>query len=236
MEIFSQGDVRLAYVEQGSGPVVLLIAPGGMRSAASWWDRAPWNPVEHLAGTHRVNAMDKRNAGSSTAPVTGTETWSTYTADQLALLDHLGVDSFAVLGMCIGGPYALGLAAAAPERVTGVVALQTIGLDGNRHAFEESFDAWAAELAPQHPEADAATWASYRSGMYADDHTLFSVPDAELGSITTPLLVLPGDDLHHPRRASDLLASAVPGARVVERWKDPVDVPAARSAVAEFLA
>lgn len=236
MTTFEHDDLRLCYVERGSGPAVLLIAPGGMRSAASWWDRAPWNPIEQLAGTHRVIAMDQRNAGSSTAPVTGTETWSTYTADQLALLDHLGVDSFAVLGMCIGGPYALGLARAAPSRVTAVVALQTIGLDGNRHAFEESFDAWAAEVAPHHPEAGPATWAAYRDGMYAGEHTLFSVPDAELGSITTPLLVLPGDDLHHPRRASDLLASAVPGARVVERWKDPADVPAACAAVSDFLA
>lgn len=235
MTIFRHGDVHLAYTDQGSGPAVLLIAPGGMRSAASWWDRAPWNPITQLAETHRVIAMDQRNAGGSTAPVTGAETWSTYTGDQLALLDHLGVDGFAVLGMCIGGPYALGLARAVPERVRAVVALQTIGLDGNRDAFEESFDAWAGELAADHPEAGPREWAAYRDGMYGGGHTLFSVPDADLPTIATPLLVLPGDDRFHPRSASTLLAT-VPGAQVVPHWKDPADVPAARKAVARFLA
>ena len=35
----------------------------------------------------------------------------------LALLDHLGIDRFHVAGMCIGGPYIMGLIQAAPQRV-----------------------------------------------------------------------------------------------------------------------
>ncbi|NIB30666.1 alpha/beta fold hydrolase [Pseudonocardia sp. MCCB 268] len=84
---------------------MLLIAPGRLRSTIAAWDKAPWNPVDHLADRYRVIAMDQRNAGSSVGEVPGTDGWSTYTADQLALLDHLGVDEFAVLGMCIGGSY-----------------------------------------------------------------------------------------------------------------------------------
>ena len=61
--------------------------------------------------------------------------WHTYTQDQIALLDHLGVDRFAVAGMCIGGPYAMGLIAEVPERVSAAVLFQTIGLTSNRGAF-----------------------------------------------------------------------------------------------------
>lgn len=155
---------------------MLALAPGGMRSAASFWERVPWNPVTELADGHQVIVMDQRNAGASSAPVTGTENWTTYTADQLALLDHLGVERFAVVGMCIGGPFVLGLLQAAPTRVAGAVVIQSIGLDGNRAAFHEMFDGWAVDIAPDHPEAGPGTWAAYRSGMYDGDDALSASP------------------------------------------------------------
>ncbi len=236
MAVLERAGTRIHYSEHGSGFPVLALAPGGMRSRAEVWARMPWDPVAELAGSHRVIVMDQRNAGGSTAPVTGTEDWSTYTADHLALLDHLGVDRFHVVGMCIGGPFLLGLARAVPDRVARAVALQPIGLDGNREAFRELFDEWAAELAPAHPEAGPAEWSAYREGLYGVEHTLFSVADADLAAIDTPVLVLQGADLHHPASASRLLASSVPGARLVERWKDPADLPATRATIAEFLA
>jgi pimeloyl-ACP methyl ester carboxylesterase len=233
---FERGDVRIQYAEHGSGFPVLALAPGGMRSAGALWDRAPWNPVAALASTHRVITMDQRNAGGSWAPVTGTESWESYTADQLALLDHLGVDRFHAVGMCIGGPFLLGLLRAVPERVERVVALQPIGLDDNAEAFDGIFDDWAAEQAPQHPEAGPAEWAAYRKALYGGDDVLFSVPESFLPTVTAPVLVLQGNDLYHPRSASRLVASAIPGARLVERWKASADLPAAAEAIAEFLA
>jgi pimeloyl-ACP methyl ester carboxylesterase len=232
MATFERDGAVLHYSEYGSGFPLLALAAGGMRSAGVFWERAPWNPVAELAGTHRVIVMDQRNAGASTAPVTGTENWATYTADHLALLDHLGVDRFAVAGMCIGGPFVLGLLQAAPSRVERAVVLQSIGLDGNRSSFHEMFDGWAADIADSHPEAGPAEWAAYRAGMYDGDDVLFSVPTAFLPTITAPLLVLQGDDVYHPSSASRLVAGSVPGARFVEQWKDDPGLPAM---IAEFL-
>lgn len=42
--------------------------------------------------------------------------------DGLAVADEVGLDEVAVVGVSTGGAYALALAAAAPDRVTGVVA------------------------------------------------------------------------------------------------------------------
>jgi pimeloyl-ACP methyl ester carboxylesterase len=137
--------------------------------------------------------------------------------------------------MCIGGPFILGLLQAAPERVGRVVVLQSIGLDDNREAFEEMFDGWAAEHAPNHPEAGPAEWAAYRKALYGGDDALLSVPESVLPTLTAPMLVLQGNDLHHPRSASRLLAASVPGATLIENWKSPADLPAARAAIAEFL-
>lgn len=215
---------------------ILLIAPGGMRSAVSFWEHAPWNPVEHLADRYRVVAMDQRNAGDSVADVHGTDGWSTWTADQLALLDHLGIDSFAVLGMCIGGSYIANLLVTAPDRVRAAVTLQPIGRDGNQDRFYEMFDAWAGEIADRHPEATAQDWASLKENFYGGGGILFSVPDEALARIATPWLVLMGGDEFHPESASRRVAELAPGATLVERWKAPEYVEAGRAAVDGFLA
>ena len=92
MPIFKRDDVELYYEEHGAGFPILLIAPGGMRSAATFWERTPWNPIEQLAPNYRVVAMDQRNAGRSVAPIRATDSWHVYTSDHLALLDYLGID------------------------------------------------------------------------------------------------------------------------------------------------
>ena len=90
--------------------------------------------------------MDQRNAGKSTAPVSGEDGWHTYTADHLALLDHLGIEKTHILGGCIGGPYCLGLIQTAPNRVASAVLQQSIGLENNRDVFYGLFDEWAGEI------------------------------------------------------------------------------------------
>ena len=75
-----------------------------------------------------------------------------------------------------------------------------------------------------------------RSNLFGGDQLLWSVPDGFLPAVQTPLLVLQGNDPYHPKVASQRLAAEVPGATLVERWKDPADQPTARAAVDRFLA
>lgn len=236
MPTFERPGVSLHYEERGSGFPILLIAPGGMRSTVSAWEKAPWNPLEHLSDRYRLIALDQRNAGSSVAQVHGTDGWSTYTADQLALLDHLGVDEFGVLGMCIGGAYTASLLATVPERIRAAVTLQPIGRDGNQHMFEEIFDGWQAEIAADHPEATAEDWASFKANLYGGGGILFSVPDEALARLSTPWLVLMGGDDHHPESVSRRLVELAPGAELVERWKADEYVADGKAAVDAFLA
>ncbi|MEQ3554914.1 alpha/beta hydrolase [Pseudonocardia nematodicida] len=236
MPTFERPGATLHYEERGAGSPVLLIAPGGLRSTISAWDRAPWNPIEHLSGRYRVIAMDQRNAGSSAGEVHGTDGWSTYTADQLALLDHLGVDEFGVLGMCIGGSYTASLLATAPDRVRAAVTLQPIGRDGNQHRFEKMFDDWRAGIEADHPEASAQDWEQFRTNLYDGGGVLFSVPDEALARFTTPWLVLMGGDEFHPETASRRVAELAPGAELVERWKATEHVENGKAAVDAFLA
>ena len=207
-----------------------------MRSAIPSWKRTPWNPIEQLSASYRVIAMDQRNAGESTAPITGNDGWHTYTADQLALMDHLGVRCFHVVGMCIGGPYCMGLIQAAPDRVVSAVLWQPIGLDDNREAFCQMFDGWADELrATSHPAVPDEDWSRFRSNMF-DGAFLFNVDRDFVRTCETPLLVLAGNDLYHPASTSREVAEIAPNAELVRSWKSGRDVAAAKTQVASFLA
>jgi pimeloyl-ACP methyl ester carboxylesterase len=237
MPIYRNGDVELYYEEQGEGFPLLLIAPGGMNSTISFWESAmPWNLVDELSAEYRVITMDQRNAGQSSAPISATDGWQTYTDDQLALLDHLGIERFHVAGMCIGGPYCLSLIRTAPERVASAVLFQTIGLVDNRKAFYGMFDAWADELRAAGKQASGAAWAAFREAMYGGDDLFFCVDEDFVSNCSTPLLVLMGNDEYHPQEASRRLAALAPDATFVEHWKEPKHVPAARKIVADFLA
>jgi pimeloyl-ACP methyl ester carboxylesterase len=234
MPFFERDDVSIHYEEHGSGFPILLIAPGGMRSTIGAWANAPWNPVEHLEPHFRVIVMDQRNAGRSSAPICSTDGWQAYTEDQLALLDHLGVKSFHVAGMCIGGPYCMGLVSAAPERVASAVLFQPIGLDGNRQAFFEMFDSWAQELKTERDDVDPKALDAFKQSMYGGDF-LFNVSREFVAGCRTPLLVLCGRDLYHPESTSREIVDLAPNAELVERWKEPEYLEAAGARVLDFL-
>ena len=102
MPIFERGDTKLYYEEQGSGFPILLIAPGGMRSTVSFWEKTPWNPIEQLAPNYRVIAMDQRNAGLSVAPIRATDSWQVYTQDQLGMVADCMAVGMAADCMAVG--------------------------------------------------------------------------------------------------------------------------------------
>ena len=129
MPIFRRDQVNIHYEIKGEGFPILLFAPGGMLSAASFWENAEWDPIKTLSPHFTVIAMDQRNAGASRAPVSGSDGWHSYAEDHLALLDHLNIDQTHLLGGCIGGPYCLGVIKAHRERVASAVLQQSIGSD-----------------------------------------------------------------------------------------------------------
>jgi pimeloyl-ACP methyl ester carboxylesterase len=235
MASFIFDETEIYFDEYGSGFPVLLIAPGGMQSAASFWESTPWNPIPQLSEQFRVIAMDQRNAGRSSGPISANDGWDTYTADQLALLDHLGVEKFHAVGMCIGGPYVMGLIEAAPERVAAGVLFQTIGLSQNREVFYDMFDAWATPLANTRREVAAEVWAQFRGNMYDSDKFLFNVDETFVKSVTTPLLVFEGNDLYHPSETSITVAELAQNAVLVPDWQSGPAMALAAQTFYEFL-
>jgi pimeloyl-ACP methyl ester carboxylesterase len=235
MPIFQRGDIALYYEEYGSGFPLLLMAPGGMRSQIDFWHRSPFDPTAALAASFRVIAMDQRNAGKSRAPISAADGWPTYAADQLALLDHLGIRQCHIMGGCIGSSYCLGLIKAAPERVTAAVLQNPIGLgpDGIGR-FHNMFDDWAAEVRRNRPEVDEATLTAFRNNMFSGDF-VFSVTRDFVRSCLTPMLILAGNDPFHPTEVSLELARLAPNAELIMEWKTPDVVSAAVERVRAYL-
>jgi pimeloyl-ACP methyl ester carboxylesterase len=234
MAEFEDGAVSIHYDIEGDGYPVLLIAPGGMRSANELWSNMPWNPRARLVERFRLVGMDQRNAGRSTGPISADDGWDTYTRDQLALLDHLGIETCHVVGMCIGGPYIMNLLTAAPERFTAAVLLQPVGISDNTEALYEMFDLWAEALQPAHPDMTADDWGSFRSTMWDGEFVLTATRD-QVAACRVPMLVAMGNDLYHPESTSREIAALAPNATFVEDWKQGAALERFDTTVLAFL-
>jgi pimeloyl-ACP methyl ester carboxylesterase len=235
---YERGDVSIYYEEHGSGFPLFLLAPGGLNSTISFWSRMPFNPLEVFADEYRVIAMDQRNAGDrSRGPLPVEDPWGGYAADQLGLMDFLGIDSFLTIGCCIGCSFILKLCALAPSRVAAGVLEQPIGSDEtNPGVFgPRIFTEWGTALVANRPEISMQNVETFGTRMFDDDF-VFSVPRAGLSSISNPLLVLPGNDPAHPFGVGMEVARRLPNSELQEQWKSPPElVPATVERIRSFL-
>lgn len=112
------GGVRLRAVEQGEGPLVLMIH-GFPGLAYSW--RHQMAPLAEAG--YRAVAIDSLGYGGSDRP----RDPALYTSDRmqaylLAVLDAYAADTACIVGQDFGAQYAWNMAVRAPERVQGLVA------------------------------------------------------------------------------------------------------------------
>jgi pimeloyl-ACP methyl ester carboxylesterase len=112
---------RLAYQTAGDGPTVVLVHGFGL-------DMRMWDAqADHLAARFRVVRYDCRGFGAS-GPFDPAVAY-THAGDLLALLDHLGIARALLAGLSFGGRVVTQAALSFPQRVTGLVLLDSV-LDG----------------------------------------------------------------------------------------------------------
>ena len=109
----------LHYVDQGSGPAVLL-------AGSYLWDQAMWAPqIAALSQQYRVIALDLWGHGESGPLPEGTVLLDDIARQALALLDHLHIDRVTLVGLSVGGMWGTRLALSAPQRINGLVLMDT---------------------------------------------------------------------------------------------------------------
>ena len=237
MPHFEHGNARIHYQEYGEGFPILTFAPAGLASVIDVWSEpsAPINPTVEFASKFRVIAMDQRNAGGqSRAPITAQDGWNTYTADHIALLDHLRIDRCHLYGQCIGGSFILNLLKAQPKRVASAVLAQPIGRVGAlAPGRTPRFEAWVASLV-DHPEATPPVVDAFYQNLYRGGF-VYCVDRAFVSTIRTPCLVLAGNDDAHPFPISEELSKLLPDCEFIPEWKTGAHLTSARARVMEFL-
>ena len=111
----------LHYIDQGSGPAVLL-------AGSYLWDQAMWAPqIAALSGEYRVIALDLWGHGESGPLPQGTRSLEDLARQALALLDHLDIARVSLVGLSVGGMWGMRLALSNPERINGLVLMDTYG-------------------------------------------------------------------------------------------------------------
>ncbi|MGO9830794.1 MAG: alpha/beta fold hydrolase [Myxococcaceae bacterium] len=257
----NQERLRIAYVDEGEGPMVLL---------PPWWV----SHLEHDAGDadyrrffarlstrFRVVRYDRVGVGMSDR-TRSAFTLASEVADFSALVEHLHAPRFHLLGVSCGGPVALAYAAENPERVERIVLyasylhgaslsskevraalialVQANGMLGSRTLADIFHPTASPEArkrfnALQRESADSETAARLLELTYALDARSFA------GRVRSPVLVLhrKGDHAIHHDQARTLAAS-LPGATlgILEGsshmpWHEHGD--ALVDAIAEFL-
>jgi 3-oxoadipate enol-lactonase len=224
---------RLWYEEAGQGEAVLLLH-GGLGDSGLWEPVAPL-----LAERFRTIRTDLRFFGRSVGPAAPFSPL----ADVAGLLDELGLERAAVVGLSFGGRVAIDLALELPDRLWALAAVAP-GLSGHDGAAytpqqDEAYDAAieAGDL-ERAMEIDFAVWAPL--GADARIRTLWGeTPEAKrlppgidviplrepakprLAELSVPTLVV--TVAHDPpgfREIGPLVAGAAPDARHVELDSD----------------
>ena len=145
---FRSGDVRLHFLEYGSG-APLVVVPGITSPAVTWGFIA-----ERLADDYRVLVLDVRGRGLSDKPRDGF-TLPDYAADVATMVDELGLARPAVLGHSMGARIAAAFGVL-HEGAAGPLIIADPPLTGPRRPdYPTSLEAFMEQLAKARAGATA---------------------------------------------------------------------------------
>ena len=244
MGTYEKGGVRIYFEEAGSGFPLLLIAGGGLNSTISGFTSSisPFNPIEEFRADYRCIAFDLRNAnpGQSSGPLEIDRPWDSHTDDQLALMDHLGIDKFMVLGFCIGGPLIWNLLKRAQNRIVAAVLAQPSGFRPEMPtlSYDTNMTGWGPELVKRRPDITMAMVEKFLTKMYrTKSDFVYTVTRDFVRNCQTPVLILPDDIPAHPYAVAMEAAMLAPKAEVsIYPWKEPKErIPLAVRQIRSFL-
>jgi pimeloyl-ACP methyl ester carboxylesterase len=122
--------ITTRYEVMGSGPPLLMYAPGGFNATVEAWSTqgiyAKLKPLDYLPKTYTCIAFDRRECGQSGGRVERV-TWSHYVAQGKGLLDHLGIERAHLMGGCMGCCPVLAFAVAYPQAMLSMVLYWPVG-------------------------------------------------------------------------------------------------------------
>jgi haloalkane dehalogenase len=119
---------RMHYVDEGTGETLLFV------HGTPTWSFEWRHVIRALSATHRCVAPDHLGFGLSDRPRDGAYTPEWHATNLAAFVDAVGLESFTLVVHDYGGPIGLPLALDRPERVKGIVVVNSFlwSLRGDR--------------------------------------------------------------------------------------------------------
>ncbi len=111
--------IRLHYLDWGSEDKPWLLCLHGAAQNAHMWDFT----ALALCTRYRVIAVDQRGHGDSAWAPSGEYDRASYVEDVGNFVDHLGMESFVLVGLSMGGSNSVAYAATHPDKVKALVVV-----------------------------------------------------------------------------------------------------------------
>lgn len=223
MPSFKNGDVEIAYVDEGEGDPIVLVH-GFASSKDVNWVSTSWVTTLTRAG-RRVIALDNRGHGQSSKLYDPAEYHTEKMAgDVRALLDHLKIERADVMGYSMGARITAWLTVSHPERVRsavlgglGIRLVSGVGLP------ESIADALEAPSLDDVTDAQGRTFRAFADQTKSDRRALAAcirgtrqvLSREQVGAIGIPILVAVGTNDDVAGSAHEL-AALIPGAEALD--------------------
>jgi len=151
--------IATRYEVVGTGPPLLMYAPGGFNATIETWSTqgvyAKIKLLDHLPKKFTCILFDRRECGQSGGRVERV-TWAHFVAQGKGLLDHLGHQRAHLMGGCMGCCPVAAFAVAQPEMVASMVLFWPVGGAKYRISSHQRFADHLAFVASQGLEAVVA--------------------------------------------------------------------------------
>jgi pimeloyl-ACP methyl ester carboxylesterase len=122
--------IATRYEIAGSGPPLLMYAPGGFNATVEAWSTlgiyAKTKLLDHLPNAFTCIMFDRRECGQSGGRVERV-TWAHYVAQGKGLLEHLSIARAHLMGGCMGCAPVAAFAVAHPAMVSSMVLYWPVG-------------------------------------------------------------------------------------------------------------
>jgi len=189
--------IKVYYEVYGEGKPLVLLHGAFMNIAMNWGQLIP-----ELSKTRKVIAIEMQGHGHTQYSDRKLDL-ATMASDVVGVMNYLKVDSADVVGYSMGGSIAYQLIIQSPKRVNKLVIISsTYKSSGWLPQVTNAFKGLKAETFANSPlkaaydatAPDKTKWTQFMQQMLAFVATPFDMGDANVAKITSPVLIISGDN------------------------------------------
>jgi pimeloyl-ACP methyl ester carboxylesterase len=189
--------IKVYYEVYGEGKPIVLLHGAFYTIQLNWAELIP-----ELSKTRKVIAIEMQGHGHS--PFSDRKMdFPTLASDVVGVMDYLKVDSADVAGYSMGGSVAYQLTIQSPKRVKKLVIISSTYKSSGwlpvvtnvfKNFKPEFFNNTPIQMAYDAVAPDKTKWTAFLNTMIAFAGTPFDMGDANIAKITSPVLIISGDN------------------------------------------